>query len=101
MNSVELEKKLETIDITKDAPAQEPERQYYFIKRMRGILTDLEQKKGRKLTASAQTFGCQMNVEKKILKKGVLCIKVKLIGLLQSDISDNCKIGLQLSDIII
>ena len=38
MNSVELEKILDTIDITKDAPSQEPERQYYFIKKMRGIL---------------------------------------------------------------
>lgn len=63
MNSVELEKILETIDLSKDAPSQEPERQYYFIKKMRGILADLEQKKGRKLTASAQTFGCQMNLK--------------------------------------
>lgn len=62
MLDMEFEQILEQIDMTKEAPAKEPERQYYFIKKMRDILADLEQKKGRKLTASAQTFGCQMNV---------------------------------------
>ena len=63
MNTIDLEKILENIDITKDAPVSEPQRQYYFIKKMRGILATLEQEKGRKLTASAQTFGCQMNAK--------------------------------------
>lgn len=63
MLDMELEKILEEIDLTKDAPTKEPERQYYYIKKMQGILTEQEEKNGRKLTACAQTFGCQMNVE--------------------------------------
>lgn len=64
----ELEKILEEIDLTKEAPAKEPERQYYFIRKMQGILAELGEKKGRKLTASAQTFGCQMNIDSRIAK---------------------------------
>ena len=72
MNSLELEKILDTIDLAKDAPSEEPHRQYYFMKKMRGILADLEQKKGRKLTASAQTFGCQMNAKDSEKLLGIL-----------------------------
>lgn len=64
----DLEKRLEGIDLSKEAPSVEPDRQYYFMKKMRGILADLEQKKGGKLTASAQTFGCQMNAKTKMSK---------------------------------
>ena len=72
----DLEKRLEGIDLSKEAPSVEPDRQYYFMKKMRGILADLEQKKGGKLTASAQTFGCQMNVDSGIyveVKNGAFC----------------------------
>lgn len=71
MLDMELEKILEEIDLTKEAPTKEPERQYYYIKKMQGILAEQEEKKGRKLTACAQTFGCQMNV--KIRKNLSLC----------------------------
>lgn len=66
MLDLEFEKTLEQIDLTKEAPLNEPERQYYFIKKMRDILAVQEQKQGRKLTASAQTFGCQMNFKPRI-----------------------------------
>lgn len=69
MLDMELEKILEEIDLTKEAPTKEPERQYYYIKKMQGILAEQEQKKGRKLTASAQTFGCQMNLKLKMFAR--------------------------------
>ena len=49
------------IDITKDAPAEEPARQYYYMKKCREELQKEERKLGRKLTANVTTFGCQMN----------------------------------------
>lgn len=52
---------LETIDIEKPAPAQEPMRQYYFIKKARSYVKKLSEKTGRPLRFCIQTFGCQMN----------------------------------------
>ena len=49
------------IDITKDSPAEEPARQYYYMKKCREELEKEEKKLGRKLTANVTTFGCQMN----------------------------------------
>ncbi|MBQ6994999.1 MAG: hypothetical protein IJN64_11005 [Lachnospiraceae bacterium] len=71
MLDMELEKILEEIDLTKEAPTKEPERQYYYIKKMQGILAEQEEKKGRKLTACAQTFGCQMNFTTLISKNRI------------------------------
>ena len=45
---MDLEKALEKIDLSKEATTAEPERQYYFIKKMRTIVAELEKKKGRK-----------------------------------------------------
>lgn len=57
----ELEAILETIDLGQDAPAEEPMRQYYFMKKARAIVSEESAKLGRKLTADGETFGCQMN----------------------------------------
>ncbi len=70
----ELEAILDTIDLRADAPADEPMRQYYFIKKAR-VLVDAESKKlGRRLTADGETFGCQMNAKD----------SEKLIGILEN-----------------
>ena len=45
------------------APAEEPERQYYFIDVMRSVIAEEEARKGRKLTMHVETFGCQMNAK--------------------------------------
>ena len=68
MLDMDLEKALEKIDLSKEAPTAEPERQYYFIKKMRTIVAEIEKKKGRKLTAHSTTFGCQMNAKTKMSK---------------------------------
>lgn len=63
IKKAELEAILEDIDLSKEAPAQEPMRQYYFIKKARGIIEEESKKLGRKLTADEETFGCQMNAK--------------------------------------
>ena len=70
----ELEAILETIDLRDDAPAEEPMRQYYFIKKAREIIDAESKKLGRRLTADGETFGCQMNAKD----------SEKLIGILEN-----------------
>ena len=62
MRQEELEQRLDEIDLTKEAPAQEPQRQYYYMKI------------GRPLYACVHTFGCQMNAKD----------SEKLIGILET-----------------
>jgi len=69
----ELEAILETIDLREDAPADEPMRQYYFIKKARELVNAESEKFGRRLTADGETFGCQMNAKD----------SEKLIGILE------------------
>ena len=52
----------DTIDITKEEPITEPERQYYFIAKARALVKKKEDELGRPLTCKVTTFGCQMNV---------------------------------------
>ena len=70
----ELEAILQTIDLRDDAPAKEPMRQYYFIKKARELITMESEKLGRRLTADGETFGCQMNAKD----------SEKLIGILET-----------------
>lgn len=65
---------LEAIDLRADAPADEPMRQYYFIKKARGIVNAESERLGRRLTADGETFGCQMNAKD----------SEKLIGILEN-----------------
>lgn len=48
-------------DLNLEAPIQEPDRQYYYIAKCRELVRDMEKKKGRRLRACVNTFGCQMN----------------------------------------
>ena len=57
----EIEEKIAKIDITTAPPEQEPERQYYFIRKLQLWMEEKKQEKGRALTACVTTFGCQMN----------------------------------------
>ncbi len=65
---------METIDLREEAPADEPMRQYYFIKKARGIVDAESERLGRRLTADGETFGCQMNAKD----------SEKLIGILEN-----------------
>lgn len=51
---------LDKIDITGNAPETEPERQYYFMAKMREWVRGEEKRLGRPLTACTTTFGCPM-----------------------------------------
>ena len=61
MNREEIEKIIESIDENASAPTDETLRQYYYIKKCREVVKKQSEKLGRKLTAVATTFGCQMN----------------------------------------
>ena len=68
MNTLDLDK----IDLSTEAPVQEPERQYYFMAKLRALVKEKSEKLGRPLVASAQTFGCQMNARDSEKIKGIL-----------------------------
>jgi len=57
MLTIELEK----YDMNSQAPANEPERQYYFMAKAKGYVEKLTEELGRKPTCCVTTFGCQMN----------------------------------------
>ena len=58
-NNEEFEKILENIDENGPAPAEEPERQYYFIKKARALVKKMSEELGRPLISSVTTFGWQ------------------------------------------
>ncbi|RGY02389.1 tRNA (N6-isopentenyl adenosine(37)-C2)-methylthiotransferase MiaB [Blautia sp. OF03-15BH] len=68
MNTVDLDK----INLSTEAPVQEPERQYYFMAKLRALVNEKSKKLGRPLVASAQTFGCQMNARDSEKITGIL-----------------------------
>ena len=57
----ELEAILKKIDLTTQPPAEEPARQYWYMKKCRELFAAREKELGRKLTYHTETFGCQMN----------------------------------------
>lgn len=63
---------LDKIDLTKEPPQSEPERQYYFMAKMREWVRNEEKRIGRPLTACTTTFGCQMNARDSEKLLGVL-----------------------------
>lgn len=65
-------KELLTIDITKEAPVQEPDRQYYYMAKARSYVAQKSQEIGRPLTFHVTTFGCQMNARDSEKLVGIL-----------------------------
>lgn len=63
---------LDSIDLTKEPPASEPERQYYFMARARRHVRKMEEELGRRPTCCVTTFGCQMNARDSEKLVGVL-----------------------------
>lgn len=68
MNNVDFTK----IDLTAEAPACEPERQYYFIAKARAYVKKQAEELGRDLTFCVTTFGCQMNARDSEKLVGIL-----------------------------
>ena len=69
------------IDLTKDAPLEEPQRQYYYIEQLKSIIQTKSDRKKRRLTYNIQTFGCQMNARDSEKLAGVL----EQIGYVETD----------------
>ncbi len=63
---------IDNMDISKEAPINEPERQYYFIKKARDYVKKASEEAGRPLTFCVTTFGCQMNARDSEKLVGVL-----------------------------
>ena len=60
------------IDLNRPAPTTEPERQYYFIKKVQEYVKAQSEKLGRPLTANITTSGCQMNARDSEKLSGIL-----------------------------
>ncbi len=72
MNQENLEEILGNIDAGGEAPAKEPDRQYYFMKKARALVKEKSEALGRPLTFCVNTFGCQMNARDSEKLVGVL-----------------------------
>lgn len=62
----------DSMDLSLQPPVKEPERQYYFIARLRQYVKAEGVRLGRSLTANVTTFGCQMNARDSEKLAGVL-----------------------------
>jgi tRNA-2-methylthio-N6-dimethylallyladenosine synthase len=69
------------IDLSKEAPVAEPERQYYYIAKCRELIKQKSEELGRDLTCNVTTFGCQMNMKDSEKLLGIL----ELVGYKVSD----------------
>ncbi len=67
-----MEAILEQMDLSQPAPAEEPMRQYWFMKKARELVKEQSEKLGRPLTACTTTFGCQMNARDSEKLLGIL-----------------------------
>ena len=67
-NSIEFD----NIDLAVPAPAEEPGRQCWFMKKARQLLAQKREELGRPLTAMVKTFGCQMNERDSEKLRGIL-----------------------------
>lgn len=72
---------LETIDITIEAPLTEPQRQLYYMAKLKKWAALRSEKLGRPLYYSISTFGCQMNSRDSEKIAGIL----KQIGYIETD----------------
>ncbi len=56
-----FEKTLHEMNSNGPVPEKEPDRQIYFVKKLKELVAIKSKRMGRPLTCFAQTFGCQMN----------------------------------------
>lgn len=60
------------INLSKEAPQEEPLRQYYYIEKAKQYVAEEAKKLGRRLTFCVTTFGCQMNARDSEKLRGIL-----------------------------
>jgi tRNA-2-methylthio-N6-dimethylallyladenosine synthase len=77
VNKIDFDK----IDLNKEEPITEPERQYHFIAKARELVKKKSQELGRPLTCKVTTFGCQMNQKDSEKLLGIL----ELVGYEQAE----------------
>ncbi len=85
MNYKDIEQAVKDIDITLPPPENEPERQYYFIRKLREWMDEKKKEKGRNLTCCVNTFGCQMNARDSEKILGIL----NMIGYEETESEDS------------
>ena len=68
----EIENIIDAMDLSQEAPVEEPQRQYWFMKKARQLIKEQSEKLGRPLTANITTFGCQMNARDSEKLVGIL-----------------------------
>lgn len=67
-----LDINLDEIDLTKQPPAEEPARQYFFLAKARQYVAELAERLGHTPTCCVTTFGCQMNARDSEKLSGIL-----------------------------
>lgn len=67
-----LDINLDEIDFTKQPPAEEPQRQYFFLAKVRQYVAELAERLGHTPTCCVTTFGCQMNARDSEKLSGIL-----------------------------
>lgn len=72
LKNKKLEEILEKIDLNEAPPAEEPMRQYYFMKKAQMLVQKKSEELGRPLTYHVTTFGCQMNARDSEKLVGIL-----------------------------
>ena len=68
----QIKTSIENMDLAKEAPVSEPERQYYYIKKARTYVEKIVAEIGRPLTFCVTTFGWQMNARDSEKLVGIL-----------------------------
>lgn len=68
MNEIDFDE----IDINENAPYEEPQRQYYYIKKCRDYIQKKKQELSRPMYFTIKTFGCQMNARDSEKIHGIL-----------------------------
>ena len=68
----EMENIIDAMDLSQEAPVEEPQRQYWFMKKARQLVKEQSEKLGRPRTANSRTFGCQMNARDSEKLVGIL-----------------------------
>ncbi len=84
MENIEIKKNIDKINLAQPIPAEEPMRQYYFLKKAKEIIKNESEKLGRPLSACTTTFGCQMNARDSEKLSGIL----REVGYVETDSED-------------
>ena len=68
----DIDKLIDSMDLSQEPPAMESERQYWFIKKAQQLVKEKSKELGRPLFSHIETFGCQMNARDSEKLVGVL-----------------------------